>query len=63
MVTDFGLATAGATSDLRNVPNRMATEKYASPEVLDDLQLNKKSDIWALGCILFEVCTGRQPFM
>jgi Protein kinase domain len=62
MVTDFGLATTGATLDLRNVPNRMATERYASPEVLDHLQFNKKSDIWALGCILFEVCTGRQPF-
>ena len=62
MVTDFGLATGGSTGVLLSVPNRMGTERYAAPEVLEDYRFNKKSDIWALGCILFEVCTGQFAF-
>jgi serine/threonine protein kinase len=61
-VTDFGLATGGSTASLQYTANRRVTESYAAPEVLDDFQFNKKSDIWALGCILYEVCTGRRAF-
>jgi Protein kinase domain len=42
--------------------NRRASECYAAPEVLEDGKFNKKSDIWSLGCVLYEICAGGRPF-
>lgn len=38
------------------------TPYYASPEVWKDQPYNNKSDIWSLGCILYEMITLRPPF-
>lgn len=38
------------------------TPYYASPEVWKDKPYNQKSDIWSLGCVLYEMCTGNPPF-
>lgn len=38
------------------------TPYYASPEVWQDLPYNTKSDIWSLGCVLYETCTLKPPF-
>lgn len=38
------------------------TPYYASPEVWKDKPYDTKSDIWALGCILYEITTLKQPF-
>ena len=39
------------------------TEGYRAPELLsDDPKFTKKVDIWALGCILYELVTGRKAF-
>ncbi|OMJ78691.1 hypothetical protein SteCoe_21457 [Stentor coeruleus] len=38
------------------------TPFYASPEVWKDQKYNKKSDIWSLGCVLYEMCTLKPPF-
>jgi len=38
------------------------TPYYASPEVWKDLPYNSKSDIWSLGCVLYEASTLRPPF-
>ena len=61
-LTDFGLASAATTSAFQCTADRRATECYAPPEVLEEGKFNKKSDIWSLGCILFEVCADRQAF-
>lgn len=37
------------------------TLRYMSPEQLDE-QLNTKIDIWALGCVLLQLVTGKAPF-
>lgn len=39
------------------------TPYYASPEVWSDLPYNAKCDIWSLGCVLYELCALRPPFM
>ena len=39
------------------------TPYYASPEVWNDQPYDAKSDIWSIGCILYEMLTLRPPFM
>jgi NIMA (never in mitosis gene a)-related kinase 1/4/5 len=39
------------------------TPYYASPEVWKDMKYNYKSDIWSLGCVLYEAITLRPPFL
>lgn len=39
------------------------TPYYASPEVWKDEPYDDKSDIWSLGCILYELAALRPPFM
>lgn len=40
----------------------MGTPYYLSPEVCEDRPYNAKSDIWSLGCILYELCCLKHPF-
>ena len=40
----------------------VGTPYYLSPELCEEKPYNEKSDIWALGCVLYELCAGRQPF-
>ena len=38
------------------------TPYYASPEVWGNKPYNEKSDVWSLGCMLYELITLRPPF-
>ena len=40
----------------------IGTPYYLSPEICKDIPYNYKSDVWALGCILYELCTFEFPF-
>ena len=58
---DFGIAkqTAG-TLDLAQTC--IGTPYYLSPEIYEDKPYGKKSDIWSMGVILFELCALELPF-
>ena len=40
----------------------IGTPYYLSPEICSEKPYNDKSDIWAIGCILYELCTFKRPF-
>lgn len=40
----------------------VGTPQYLSPEMCDNKPYGKKSDVWALGCILYELCTLSKAF-
>lgn len=40
----------------------VGTPYYVSPEIWDSKPYNNKSDVWSLGCVLYELCTLRHPF-
>ena len=40
----------------------VGTPYYLSPELCEEKPYNHKSDIWSLGCVLYELCTYRHPF-
>lgn len=42
--------------------SKVGTPLYMSPEVLDGRGYEWKSDIWSLGCLLYELATLRSPF-
>ena len=49
-----------ATADLAKT--FVGTPYYLSPELLSNLPYGPASDVWALGCILYEVATLEHPF-
>jgi serine/threonine-protein kinase len=65
-VTDFGIAVATgeeANSRLTRTGMAVGTVAYMSPEQASgDREVDARSDIYALGCILFEMLEGQRPF-
>lgn len=57
-ITDFGLA--GLASDVQDV--RAGTPAYMAPEQLAGREVSVRSDLFALGLVLFEVFTGKRVF-
>lgn len=60
VITDFGLA--GVADDIRGPEVRSGTPAYMSPEQLTGKEVTMRSDIYALGLVLYEVFTGKRAF-
>ena len=58
---DFGLSRI-LNSDISFAVSRVGTPYYMSPEQIDNIKYNEKSDIWSLGCFLYELTTLHPPF-
>src|SRR5215475_1344638 len=59
-ITDFGLA--GFAGTIRNEEAFAGTPAYMSPEQLAGKEVTTKSDIYALGLVLYEIFTGKRVF-
>jgi len=40
----------------------VGTSQYMAPEQLEGREADERSDLWALGCVLYEMCTGRRAY-
>lgn len=60
VITDFGLA--GVADDIRGQEVRSGTPAYMAPEQIAGKEVSMRSDIYALGLVLYEVFTGKRAF-
>src|SRR6266496_4789611 len=63
-ITDFGLTAQGGSTRANTTVYARGTSRYHAPELIADghKMYNNKADIWALGCILYELLTGSKAF-
>ncbi len=62
-IMDFGLARLTEASRLTKVDTAMGTVAYMSPEQAQGMGVDARTDLWALGCVLYEMVSGQRPFL
>ncbi|MBB6636568.1 Stk1 family PASTA domain-containing Ser/Thr kinase [Cohnella thailandensis] len=62
-VTDFGIARAVTTSTITQTGSVLGSVHYFSPEHAKGISTGEKSDIYSLGIVLYQMLTGRLPFL
>jgi serine/threonine-protein kinase len=61
-IMDFGIARSIAEKGITGTGVTIGTPEYMSPEQAEGKETDRRSDIYSLGVILFEMVTGRLPF-
>lgn len=63
-VGDFGIARDLKSADITDAGLTVGTYAYMAPELVrGERAITGNVDLYALGCLLFEICTGRPPYM
>ena len=61
-ILDFGLALLTEDSRLTQLDTTLGTVAYMSPQQAQGVEVDHRTDIWALGCVLYEMVCGQRPF-
>ncbi len=59
-IADFGISTIHSSN--KSTKSLIGTFLYMAPEIMKGEPYEFKSDVWSLGCILYEMCYGLSPF-
>jgi eukaryotic-like serine/threonine-protein kinase len=62
-IADFGIARAAETTKLTQAGSVVGTAAYLSPEQALGEEVTAAADIYSLGCVLYELLTGRTPYV
>jgi serine/threonine protein kinase len=61
-LTDFGVAKQTTARGLTSTGHFLGTVEYASPEQIEGGTVDARTDVYALGCVLYECLTGAPPY-
>jgi predicted Ser/Thr protein kinase len=61
-LTDFGVAKQTTARGLTSTGHFLGTVEYAAPEQIEGGPVDSRTDVYALGCVLYECLTGSPPF-
>ncbi len=61
-ILDFGIAKLKGKTDITAQDTMVGTINYMSPEQIQGNKVDQRTDIWALGVVLYEMLTGKVPF-
>ncbi|MBF6589382.1 MAG: protein kinase [Ktedonobacterales bacterium] len=62
LLTDFGIAKIQGMRGLTKSGTTIGTPEYMAPEQAEGGEIDRRADIYALGCVLYEALVGRPPF-